>query len=405
MSPSRFPWKALAPLAVLAVASTVAFIMIKAHPRAQKRPSRELSPLVRIQYAKRVDRRLTVRSQGTVSPRTQSSLMAEVPGRVVSVAPSFAPGGFFRSGDVLLTVDPLDYREAVIRITAEVARSRLNLAREEAEAEIARREWKDLAQATEATPLTLHELQVAEARAALAAAEADLGKARRDLERTRVRAPYNGRVREKLVDVGQFVMAGTPLATIYAVDFAEVRLPLPDSDLAFLDLPLAFRRDPGSRSGPRITLRAIFTGQVHTWQGRIVRTEGEIDPTSRLVHVVARVKEPYRRRADPDSPPLAVGMFVEAEIEGKLLHDVIVLPRAALRADRKVLIIDEENRLRFRRVDLVRTTRTEIIVRSGLADGDRVCLSPLEAVTDGMRVRTIASDRIAPSTPSPGATP
>jgi RND family efflux transporter MFP subunit len=216
--------------------------------------------------------------------------------------------------------------------------------------------------------------------------------AERNLERTQIRAPYPGRLRKKNVDQGQFVAMGNPLATIYAVDYAEVRLPLPDDQLAYVELPLHYRGENKRLKGPQVTLKADFAGQVFEWTGAIVRTEGEIDPGSRMVHAVAQVKNPYGRGDDPNRPPLAVGLYVEAEIEGATAEGVAVLPRSALRGRTQVLVITPEDRLEFRDVDVLRTTREEIYVRGGLKEGERVCLSPLEAVTDGMQVRTSTSD-------------
>jgi RND family efflux transporter MFP subunit len=310
---------------------------------------------------------------------------------VIGVSPAFAEGAFFEKEQVLLEVDPHDYRQAVVRARGEVARTKLALAREEAEAEVAREEWEDLGAGEAATALTLREPQLEDARAAVASAEANLTTAQRNLERTRIRAPYAGRLRRKNVDVGQFVTVGSPVATIYAVDYAETRLPLPDDELAYLDLPLHYRGETKRQKGPRVTLEADFAGKTYEWTGEIVRTEGEIDPGSRMVHAVAQVKNPYGRGDDPDRPPLAVGLYVEAEIQGVTARDVAVLPRSALRGRSQVLVITPDDRLEFRNVDLLRTTREEIYVRDGLREGERVCLSPLEAVTDGMKVRTASS--------------
>ena len=383
---SRF-LRVVAPLVVLAAAGLGAYTMIQNRPAVQTQLPAFEPPGVRVHTVTRQDLELTVTSQGTVNPRTESRLVPEISGRVISVAPSFASGGFFEAGDVLLKIDPYDYEQAVISARARLAEERLRLARAEAEAEVARKEWKELG-VGDPRALTLHKPQLEDARAAVAAAEATLDRAKRDLDRADLRAPYAGRVRRKNVDIGQFVTVGSPVATIYAVDYAEIRLPLPDEELAYLDLLLSYRGSQ-NRAGPQVTLRARFAGRTHTWQGRIVRTEGEIDPVSRMVHVVAQVKDPYAPGSDPSRPPLAVGMYVEAEIEGRVATGVAVLPRAALRGSSQVLVVDAESRLRFRTVELLRSTTEAIVVRAGLEEGDVVALSPLDAVTDGMKVQVL----------------
>jgi RND family efflux transporter MFP subunit len=383
--------KIVLPLGLVIGAGLLAAGMVALKPDVETRVAAPKPPLVRAADVHLADVPLVVRSQGTVRPRTESQLVPEVSGRVIRVSSSFAEGAFFEKGEVLLEVDPHDYKQAVVRARGEVARTKLQLAREEAEAEVARAEWQDLGAGEAATALTLREPQLEDARAAVASAEANLITAERNLERTKIRAPYAGRLRRKNVDVGQFVTVGSPVATIYAVDSAEVRLPLPDDELAYVELPLHYRGERQRQKGPAVTLRADFAGEVFEWTGRIVRTEGEIDPGSRMVHAVAEVKNPYGRGDDPDRPPLAVGLYVEAEIEGATAESVAVLPRSALRGRSQVLVITPDDRLEFRDVDLLRTTRESIYVRGGLQEGERVCLSPMEAVTDGMKVRTAAS--------------
>ena len=275
--------KIILPLAVIGAAVMAALAMIRLRPEVETRIPEVLPPLVRSIKVKLQDVLLTVSSQGTVSPRTESQLVPEVSGRVIWVSPSFAAGGFFEIEEVLLRIDPFDYRQAVVGARADVAGARLRLAQEEAESQVAQREWGDLGRG-DATPLTLRVPQLEDTRAALAAAEANLETAERNLERTKLQAPYSGRLRQKLVDVGQFITVGSPVATIYAVDIAEIRLPLPDNELAFINLPLDYRGDVTTRQGPRVSLTANFAGREHKWEGRIVRTEGEIDPLSRMVH-------------------------------------------------------------------------------------------------------------------------
>jgi len=390
--------KIVLPVALVSLAAVLAAGMVALKPDVETRVAAPKPPLVRVAEVTLADVPLTVRSQGTVRPRTESQLVPEVSGRVIHVSPSFAEGAFFEKGQVLFKVDPHDSRQAVVRARGEVARTKLQLAREEAEAEAAREEWSDLGRGEAATALTLREPQLEDARAAVASAEANLTTAERNLERTQIRAPYSGRVRRKSVDVGQFVTIGAPVATIYAVDYAETRLPLPDDELAYVELPLRYRGETARQKGPRVTLKADFAGRTFEWTGEIVRTEGEIDPGSRMVNAVVEIKDPYGRGDDPGRPPLAVGLYVEAEIEGITAKAVAVLPRSALRGRDQVLVVTPEDRLEFRDVDLLRRTREEIYVRGGLKAGERVCLSPLEAVTDGMQVRTSTSESEADGT-------
>ena len=390
---SRLPIRilqVLLPIVLLGGAGLTAYLLYLNRPPVGTQAPTFEPPGVRVQPVTFETRQLTVTSQGTVQPRTSSQLVSEISGPVTEVAPSFAVGGFFEAGDVLLRIDPYDYQQAVIAGRSQLARARLRLAQEEAEAEVARREWEELGRG-DPSALTLRQPQVEDARATVAAAEAAVDRATRDIERAEIRAPYAGRVQSKDVDIGQVVNTGNPLARIYAVDAAEIRLPLPDAELAYVDVPLSYRGGE-QRPGPRVTLSADFAGRRHTWQGRIVRTDGEIDPMSRMVHVIAEVRDPYAPSSDPSRPPLAVGMFVEAELEGRTVRDVVVLPRGALRGRDQVLVVDESSRLRFRQVDLLRSTGNELLVQGGLAEGEMVCVSALDTVTDGMAVRVLDDD-------------
>ena len=377
------------PILVLAGAGYATVTMIRNRPAPETRAAEIRLPLVETIEARFSSVTLSVFAEGTVAPRTVSELTPEVSGRVIEVAESLVVGGFFEEGDVLLRLDSREYELAVTRAQAAIAQSKLRLATERQEAAVAMEEW-ELLGTGRPTPLAIREPQIAEAQAALASAEAAWQQAEYDLERTVVRAPFAGRVRQERVDVGQFVARGNSVATLYAVDAAEVRLPIPDSELAFLDLPLAYRDDEvaiGSLRGPRVILRSEFAGRRHEWRGTIVRTEGEIDPRTRMVHAIARVEDPYARGNSPNRPPLAVGMFVEAEIIGRSSGRVMVLPRKVLRGADRVLIVDAAAHVRFRQVELFRLERDRILVESGIDEGDRIIASPLENAVDGMQVQ------------------
>ena len=378
--------KVLLPVATLAVASAWAWKIFNDRPVVETRPPEIPVPVIRAVPAELQTLRLTVRSQGTVAPRTQTTLFPEIAGRVLQVSPSLADGGFFEAGAELLRIDSTDYQLQVVQAEAQIAQAQLSLETEEAQAEVARKEWQSLGKG-EASPLLRRVPQIARARAALSSAQAALAQAERNLEKTRISAPFAGRVLRKNVDIGQYVTPGTPMATIYSVDYAEIRLPLPDEELAYVDLPLSYRGDASQKRQPVVRLRSEFGQRNHSWAGRIVRTDGTIDPQTRMIHAIAQVADPYGRGPDPDRPPLAVGMFVEAEIQGRLMRDVVALPRAALRGEDQVLVVDPESKLRFRRVNVVRLERERVLIDSGLKEGELVSLATLTTVVDGMKVQ------------------
>ncbi len=383
----RLALRILLPVIVIAAGVYAAFTMIQNRPAPETQVVEIAPPSVRVIIAEPKNIRLKVRAEGTVAPRTETELVPEVSGRVTMISESLAVGGFFEKSEVLLKIDRLEYELAAVRARAAVSQAELRLATEEEEAAVARKEWESLGQG-EPRPLVLRVPQIAEAKAMLASAEAAFEKAEYDLERTVVKAPFAGRVREKRVDVGQFVSRGSSVARLYSVDYAEVRLPIPDNELEYVNLPLAYRGQKERAAGPRVILMANFAGKRHTWQGRIVRTEGEIDPRTRMVQAIAQVVDPYGK-ARPGRPPLAVGMFVEAEIYGKAAANVFVLPRIVLRGADQVLVVDDDNRLRFRTVDILRTERDQVIIRSGLEAGERVGISVVEAAVDGMKVQVL----------------
>jgi RND family efflux transporter MFP subunit len=384
--------KLLLPIAIVVTGLLGAFLLVTTRPDVETSPPEAPARLVRVIEVTPEKVQLRVTTHGAVAPRTESNLVPEVSGPIVWVSPSFTSGGFFEENAPLVRIDPRDYQVAL-----ELARA--NLARAESELERAAKEssrQQNLAQRDIASAARLDAAITEErvARAAVRQARANLEKAERDLERTEIRAPFTGRVRERTADVGQFVNRGTPMARLYATDFAEIRLPVSDDELAFLDLPLWYRDDGANAPGPPVELRASFAGAEHSWEGRVVRTEGEIDPKTRMVHVIARVEDPYGRSGD--RPPLAVGLFVEAQILGREAEGALRVPRAAMRGANQLLVADAEDRLRFRRVEVIRADRDQAVIRSGLEPGDRVIVSPVEAAVNGMKVRPVSSDEVAP---------
>lgn len=372
------------PLAVVFFGLAAAVVIIKARPEVERQPTPTPDPVVRVVEARPSAVTLTVSSQGTVEPRIESTLVAQVAGEIVRVGPAFAAGAFFERGDLLLEIDPRDYQLALSRARADLAQARLRLEQEEAQVAVAREEWEKLGRG-DPSPLTLREPQLAEARAGLEAAQAALEQAEIELERTRIRAPYAGRVRAERADLGQYVTPGTPLADLFSVDTAEIHLPVPQNQLAYLDVPLASGSVSGAGSGVRVVLEADLGSRRGRWEGRVRRTGGEIDRRSRMLHLIAEVDDPYARHR-PGGDVLPMGLFVDAEIVGRRIDSVFVLPRTALRDQSRLLVLEEDDRLRYRPVELLRVEHDTILVTAGLEPGEKVCVSMLEAVVDGMRV-------------------
>lgn len=374
--------KKFLPLFVLLVGFLAAAALIVSGPKIEPQPSRNIAPLVRIVEANPGKHRFVVTTQGTVSPRTESDLVPEVDGRVITMSPALVSGGFFTKGDVLLEIDPLDYEVALEQARANLARAESDLNNENKN-HVRQMDLIDRGAISDAE-IDNSENRVAIAEAVLREATARLARAERDLSRTRVIAPYNGRVRSERVDLGQFVRRGEAIGTLYAVDYAEVRLPIPNIDLGFLDLPLNVAGNELTNIVP-VKLRTEFAGVQQSWDGRIVRTEGELDPATRMVQVVASVANPYDQASN--RAPLAVGLFVEAEILGREVDNVSVLPRSALREDNRVLLVDNNDQLVFREVRVLRRADDKVYIGSGLSRGDRICISPLQSSTEGMQVR------------------
>ncbi len=391
--------KIILPVLIIGAASMITWGAIKLKPEAETRVPEPVLPRVQVIPVQPETIHLQVQSQGTVQARTVTTLKSEVSGRIEYVAPQFRPGAFFEEGTVLLKIDPSDYEAALAQQEANLAQAILNLAQEEALAEQAALDWADLGEGTPPA-LAVREPQLKQARAAIRSAEAAVAKARRDLERTEVRAPYPGRVLEQHVDRGQSVSGqpGDVLARIYAVDTAEVRLPVSSHDMLLLDLPFLYLGEE-ERPGPAVTLTVSIGGKDYSWQGRIIRSEGTMDDRSRFNFLVAEVPRPFERDpANQDRPPFKPGLFVKAEIEGREIPGVFKIPRTALRENNTVLVVDPDDHLYRRKVNVIQADTTHAIITNGFGPGDTVVTSPLELAVDGMAVvRDTLSPRPTPT--------
>ncbi len=372
------------PLIIVVVFIFGAMTLMATAPVLEPAAQTPIPTTVRIREVQAESVQLKVHSQGSVMPSTESQLIPEVSGRITWMSPKLVAGGFFEKGELLAEVDKSDYQNMKDRAKA-------NLVRAEAEQQHASFEYQRLKSLEERQLAarsqmenSLRALRVAEA--TLQDAKVSFEQAQQDIARTELRSPFTGLVRSENVDIGQFVSRGSPIATLYASDLVEVRLPIADRQLAFLNLPPMMRGELPPEMQPDVILRTEYAGQQLTWKGKIVRTEAEIDISSRMVQLVARVP------SDGAQQPLAVGLFVNAEIQGLSAEDIFVLPRSALRNNNQVLVVDAEDKLRFRAIEPLRLYQDNVLVQSGLSNGDRVCLSPIQTAIEGMTVNPIIED-------------
>jgi len=371
------------------VLMAVGFLAMKelkaSKPELKRRAPVSSDPIVKVVEVQMKPHTVLIRGEGTVRPLREISLVMQVGGQVIYTSPSLLNGGQFEKGDVLLRIDPADYKLAVTLAEAKVkdSESKLVLAREEAA--VAREEWRLLRKESrgEPPPLVAKEPQLAAAKARLEADRADLKKAQLNLERTEFKTPFAGRVSQENVDVGQYVMAGQVLASIYSTEAAEIMVPLADEDLAWLNVP-GFTTEDGS--GATAVVKARFGGHELIWPGEVVRAEGKLDERTRMVKVVVLVNDPYGKK-----PPLAVGLFVTVEIQGKQLQNAALIPRSLLHQDNVVWVVDDQNRLRFKKVEVARFQGEKVLIESGLKTGEKVVESPLKVVTDGMNIKLAGS--------------
>jgi RND family efflux transporter MFP subunit len=374
------------PIVLVATGFGLFRYFIASAPEPRSRPSINTTPEVVARKLETENYEITLKSQGTVQARTTSNLIPEIRGRIMKVASNFREGEFIEEGDVLIEIDDSDYQTELIVADANLAQAELREYEEAARYEQAKLDWARLNPDQEANPLTLREPQIKQARAATASAAARLENAKRNLERTKIRAPFAGRILTKNVDVGQYVSPGNQLARIYAVDFAEVRLPLTATQYSFLDLPWIYRGENAAlREGPLVTLTSTVGGETHEWRGRIVRDGGSVDTKSRQMFVVAQIRNPYGR-TEEGRPPMKVGSFVQAEISGKTLEDVYVIPRVLLRENEYVLLVDGENYLERKSVNVAWETDDVIVVDRGLSLGDKLCLTDVPFALEGWPV-------------------
>lgn len=372
--------KIVLPIVALLVAVAVSYVLFLDKPEDARRVVETQAPLVSVAPVKAEAMNIPVYTRGTVTPGTQVPLISEVNGRVLEVSPNFVTGGFFQKDEVLFRVDPREYDVSIKRAEASVAQTRQLLLQAEAER-------KARVRTAGSSQLARFEVQVKQAEAHHQAAKAELEALKMQRDRTVVRAPFDGRVLAASISQGQFLRPGMQIGAIYAVDVAEVRLPLSDRQLAMVDVPGRMNSDPSQL--PEVILSEEYAGKTYTWKGQVVRAEGSVNEHTRLQYLVAEVPEPYALDPQqPGRPQLVAGSFVEAKISGRFFERVFAIPRGALRHGTEVWVVGDDGRLDKRQVGVLYRSKDTVYVTTGIDDGDQIVLGQLDVAVQGMKLRT-----------------
>ena len=377
----------LLPLIVIIVAFVIAWLMSLTKPDSLELESPNREVAVKTAVIQKSQVQLKVKSQGTVQPLTRTMLVSEVSGIVMALAPQFEVGGTFAKGDVLIKLDPADYQVAKQRADAQLQSAKAQLLSEQARSSQAKKEWEMTGRPlNEAPVLALRTPFLAEAQSRLLQAQAEVKQAELKLQRTVIRAPYAGMISTTMVDVGQYVTIGARLGETFAIDFAEIRLPMTDKDLSKLGWN-ANSAEQSIFNKNKVQLKSTVNGESVTWQAVLVRSEGTVEQSSRVQYLVAQVADPYNIKGVVDRPRLLIGSFVEAMVSGKKIDDVYSLPRHALRSNSRVATVDSDQRLKLLAVDYTYEDQANYYINAGLEGQVEVVTSGMGIMVDGMKLK------------------
>ena len=367
------------PVIILIFGLFISFVISSTEPKPNKGIEIPKPTAVFYDNPQKKDVTLRVTTNGEVRSVTEINVIPQVSGRIIQVADEFIDGGNIKKGQPLIWIDDRDYKLATISAESRVAQAKKLLEREIAESELAKKDWEELGEG-EASPLTLRIPQLEEARALLNAAEADLEKAKLNLERTVINLPFDGLIKKKNAGIGQYVNAGSILGSAFSTEKVLIPLPLTDTELSYLGLPLGYE-SKGYFDGPKVVFRSYISRKNIEWLGRITRTSGSIDSQTRLVYAYAEVLNPY-----DEDPPLAIGTYVDAEIEGNFISNGFILPIAAIKNDNEIYVIDQNSKLKIKKIEIVGTEDDKVIVKGDISELDMVVISTINTGYEGMEL-------------------
>ena len=350
--------------------------------RVSPQPIEEPSPMdVKVQILTPVDYEIKIKSTGTTTPITQTILTSEVGGEVIYRSKKFSEGSSVISGEILAKIDDTDLQLQYKNALLQLASAEVQFAVQKAEAEIAQEAWEKIGEGT-AKELAAKKPQLKQAKAALDVAKAQVDSAKKKLNKTEISAPYTGRIQNISIDLGSTILPGQPVGSMYTSNEIEVTLSVKDSDLQFLDIPMDGRKlNPDQKS--LVVIKSLYKGKMQEWEGNLERVDGVIDPMTRMIKLIANFKNNF---IEDSQPILPIGLFVEAEISGKTLMDVFIIPNTALTPNGEILVVNNDNELEIRKVDIITKTKNNILVKEGMRPGERIVVSKLSVATNGMLV-------------------
>lgn len=384
--------KRIIPISVLIGSVFIVQAMVAAKPTPEKKPKAQRVVSLYVDEVVSDSIKLSVNSHGEVKPKTEIDLTALVSGQIQFISDKFAEGAEFAKNETLIKIDDAEYKLAVIRAQAQVASARVNVEKEMATSKIKEDQWNRKHSKAKPTGYALNKPQIAEANAKLRSAEAELENATLNLSRTEIKAPFKGRVMNENIGIGQYITPSTALGHIFSTSIIEVRLPLTDSQLAELNLPMGFMAN--ENNAPVVNFSAVVGNKNQNWQGRIIRTNASIDKESRLIYAIAEVVNPYGVGAD-NHTALAVGMYVSASIESNIMQETLILPRLALRSNNRVYVINDNDKLEIRQVTVLSTSDKFVHISSGIKVGEKVVTSTVPVVIEGMAVKALTRQEAA----------
>ncbi|MBQ4833216.1 efflux RND transporter periplasmic adaptor subunit [Pseudoalteromonas sp. MMG010] len=366
----------LLPIAVLLGGIGLTFALSQMKQPPKEKPAQDTRPLVTAQPVNIDAITLDVQSYGIVMPKQRTELIAQVSGQVISVSPDFEEGEFVKQGAILARIDANDYEADLIEAQAGLAQASSALEIERAQAHVAKAEWERIksdSNHAKASGLYLRKPQLAEKLARYRSAQASVKRANRNLERTYIKAPYDAIINERSISLGSVVNPGSSFGALSATSVAQVRLPVADNELQYLEQ---------GGIGANVTLSANYAGKQSTWNAKIIRSEGVIDQKSRMSYLVAQFPTPYEQI----TKPLRFGSYVNASIQGRALDNAIVVPHHLVK-NNQITVLNDDLTLSFKTLNIVRKQNGLVIADHGLTLGDKLITSALEYPQQGMVVK------------------